>query len=155
MKIAIASDHAGYELKEDLKRFLTEKGDQFFDFGTVGTDSVDYPDFAKEVANAVAFGQFERGILVCGSGIGMAMAANKVKGIRAAVCNDLECASLSRKHNDANILALGSRLVAQGQAEKIVELWLSTNFEAGRHVGRVNKIAQIENDQKDSRLGGD
>lgn len=147
MKIAIASDHAGYELKEDLKLFLAGGGHQFFDFGTDSLVSVDYPDFAKEVASAVASGRFERGILVCGSGTGMAMAANKVKGIRAAVCNDLECASLSRKHNDANVLALGSRLIDSGKAEEIVELWLSTNFEAGRHIKRIDKINDIENSQ--------
>ncbi len=147
MKIALASDHAGFKLKEEIKNFLIEIGHEIFDFGTDSIASVDYPDFALAAAKAVSSEDFERAILVCGSGIGMAMSANKVHGIRAAACNDLECAVLSRKHNDANILTLGSRLIDLAKAKGIIETWLSEEFEGGRHERRIEKMTDIENER--------
>ncbi len=144
MKIAIGSDHAGYELKEKIKQFLKEENLEFFDAGTNNSDSVDYPDYAERVAEAVAAGEFDRGIIVCGSGIGVAMTANKIPGIRAAVCNDLESARLSREHNDANVLAVGGRVIDEKKAKEIVDLWLKTKFIGGRHLKRLEKIAKLE-----------
>lgn len=150
MRIAIGADHAGYELKELLKHALDELRTPYKDFGTESDDSVDYPDYAGRVANAVADGEFDRGILVCGTGIGMAMAANKVDGIRAAPVMDLESARLSREHNNANILALGSRVTPPERALDIVRLFLKTGFEGGRHERRLVKIATLEQQpQKD------
>lgn len=148
LKIAVASDHAGFELKEELKEFLGEQGHEVFDFGTNGLDSVDYPDFAQKAAGAVSLGRFDKAVLICGSGIGMAMAANKVTGVRAANCNDLKCALLSRQHNDANVLTLGSRLVDLETAKEIVLVWLGTEFEGGRHLTRISKMAEIESAKK-------
>ncbi len=144
MKIAIGSDHAGYELKEKIKSELHRRGIQLSDAGTNSTDSVDYPDFAHAVAESVASGQAERGILVCGSGIGMSIAANKVPGVRAANVSTEYEAQMSREHNDANVLALGARIVDDESAFKIVETWLNSEFSGGRHQRRVDKIAQIE-----------
>jgi ribose 5-phosphate isomerase B len=144
MMIAIGSDHAGFELKEKIKSELARQGFHLTDAGTSSTASVDYPDFAKAVGESVARGESERGILVCGSGIGMAIAANKVPGVRAAnVSSELE-AQLSREHNDANVLALGARLLGEGTAFKIIETWLRTAFAGGRHQRRVDKIAGLE-----------
>ncbi|MGB9840814.1 ribose 5-phosphate isomerase B [Thermovenabulum sp.] len=147
MKIAVASDHGGYELKEKVVEFLKEKGYDFQDFGTFSKESVDYPDMALIVAEKVAKGEFERGILICGTGIGISIAANKVKGIRAALCNDVYSARMSRLHNDANILAMGGRVIGPGLALLIVEEWLKTPFEGGRHKVRVDKITKYEQGQ--------
>lgn len=140
MRIAIGADHAGYILKDHLQARLAEAGHELRDFGAHSADSVDYPDFAAEVARAVADGSAERGILVCGSGIGMAIAANRHRGIRAAACADLYSARLCREHNDANVLTLGSRIVAPPLAEAIVDLFLATPFAGGRHQRRVAKL---------------
>ena len=142
--IAIGSDHAGYSLKERLKTWLAADGHRVVDHGTHSTESVDYPDYAAVVAEAVRAGDAERGVLVCGSGIGMAMAANKVAGVRAVVAADRTVARLSRQHNDANVLALGARLTAAGQALDVVQAWLATPFEGGRHARRVDKLAQLD-----------
>jgi ribose 5-phosphate isomerase B len=144
MRIAVGADHAGLELKEVVKQALDELRTPYKDFGTHSEDSVDYPDYAARVAQAVADGEFDRGILVCGTGIGMAMAANKIDGIRAAPIVDLESARLSREHNDANVLTLGARVTQPERALDIVRLFLKTNFEGGRHGRRVQKIAALE-----------
>ena len=142
--IAVGADHAGFPLKEELKAWLAPRGHRVLDFGTHSTDSVDYPDYAAAVAHAVIGGQAERGVLVCGSGIGMAMAANKVPGIRAAVCGDPRAAELSREHNDANVLALAGRTTAREQAIAILEAWLAAAFQGGRHARRIEKLAALE-----------
>jgi ribose 5-phosphate isomerase B len=144
MHVAIGADHAGFQLKDALKRILNEMSVTYQDFGTSSAMSVDYPDFAQAVAKGVASGQFDRGILICGSGIGMAIAANKVTGIRAAPVVDTETARLSREHNDLNILTLGARFVPESRARDIVRIFLQTPFEAGRHAKRVGKIHQLE-----------
>ena len=144
MKIAAGSDHAGYRLKEHLVRLVEAQGHQVTDLGTRSEDSVDYPDFAAAVASEVAAGRADRGLLVCGTGVGVAIAANKVDGIRAATCNDLYTSRLSRAHNDANVLTLGARVVGEGLAEDIVRTFLATEYEAGRHQRRVEKIHAIE-----------
>lgn len=142
--IAVGADHAGFPLKEEVKAWLATRGHRVLDFGTHSTDSVDYPDYAAPVAHAVIGGQAERGVLVCGSGIGMAMAANKVPGVRAAVCGDPRAAALSREHNDANVLALAGRTTPGDQAIAIVEAWLAAGFLGGRHASRVEKLAALE-----------
>lgn len=142
--IAIGSDHAGYLLKADIIKFLKDKGYEVKDFGTNGPESVDYPDFGRAVAEAVAGGECEKGILICGTGIGISIAANKVPGIRAALCTDSFMAKMCRQHNDANIIAIGERVVGPGVALDIVETWLDTEFLGGRHQNRVNKITDIE-----------
>ncbi|MDI3504547.1 MAG: ribose 5-phosphate isomerase [Candidatus Cloacimonadota bacterium] len=142
MKLAIASDHAGYELKEALKRALPEH--EFSDYGTNSKASMDYPDTGFPAARAVAKGECEMGILICGSGIGMSITANKVPGIRAALCSNTDVARLSRKHNNANILVLAGRFTAKEYALEIVKEWLKTPFEGGRHLNRLNKIHQGE-----------
>ena len=144
MKVAIGCDHGGLHLKEDIKSLLADGGYEVTDFGTNSTDSVDYPDIAVPVANAVANGEFDRGILICGTGIGIGIAANKVKGIRAALCHDTFSAHASREHNNANILTMGERIIGPGLARDIVKIWLTTQFEGGRHERRVAKIADIE-----------
>jgi ribose 5-phosphate isomerase B len=144
MKVALGADHAGFQLKDHIKRVLDELGIAYEDFGTSSGQSVDYPDFAQAVANGVSTGRFDRGILVCGSGIGMAIAANKVAGVRAAAVGDTESARLSREHNDLNVLALGARLTPESRARDIVRTFLQTPFEGGRHANRVNKIHGIE-----------
>ena len=144
MKIALGADHAGFEEKERLKPLLKELGVEFEDFGAVSTDSVDYPDFAANVAHKVAGGEFDRGLLVCGSGTGMAIAANKVRGIRAAVAWNEETAKLAREHNDANILALGARTTRAEEIPKIVRAWIDAKFAGGRHEKRVEKIGELE-----------
>ncbi len=138
MKIALASDHAGFELKEAVKNFLT--GHDVTDFGTDNSDSMDYPDTGFPAAKAVASGECERGILICGSGIGMSIVANKVTGIRAALCQTVQFAELSRKHNNANVLVLSGRFISRYLAKDIVEAWLTTDFEGGRHQKRLDKI---------------
>ncbi|MGD9681242.1 MAG: ribose 5-phosphate isomerase B [Candidatus Obscuribacterales bacterium] len=138
--LALGSDHAGYNTKEAIKQVLAAAGVEFKDFGTHSTESCDYPDFARAVAEAVSEGEFERGILCCGSGIGVSMVANKVRGVRAAVCHDENSAELSRLHNDANILCLGERTTPGDSIPGIVSKWLDTAFEGGRHQRRVDKF---------------
>lgn len=140
IKIAIGSDHGGFDYKASIIKALQDKGYDVVDMGTYSPESCDYPIIAKKVARAVAKGDFEKGILVCGTGIGMSMAANKVKGIRAAVCGDTFSARATRAHNNANILCLGQRVVGEGLALDIVDIWLATKFEGGRHERRVNMI---------------
>jgi ribose 5-phosphate isomerase B len=140
MRIALGSDHAGVALKEEVKRLLDQRGVAYTDFGTHSTESVDYPDFATTVAAEVASGRFDRGILACGSGIGMAIAANKIAGIRAAPAQDVTAARLSREHNNANVLALGERLTSPEMARRIVDVFLDTPFAGGRHARRVDKL---------------
>jgi ribose 5-phosphate isomerase B len=144
MKIAVGSDHAGLELKEYIKGILPAGEYEVTDVGTHSPESVDYPDFGFEVARRVAAGEADRGILICGTGIGMSIAANKVKGIRAALVYDLYTAAQSRRHNDANVLVLAGRITGKGLAEEIVKTWLSTEFEGGRHLGRLRKIEAFE-----------
>ena len=144
MRIALGADHAGVALKESIKSLLDERGDTYTDFGTSGADPVDYPDYAIKVAREVASGAYDRGLLFCGSGIGMAIAANKIPGIRAASVVDEVSTRLSREHNDANVLALGERLTPADQAGKLVEVFLDTPFSGGRHERRVAKIAQLD-----------
>tara|TARA_B100000941_G_scaffold102680_1_gene71880 strand:- start:25 stop:462 length:438 start_codon:yes stop_codon:yes gene_type:complete len=139
-KISLASDHAGFKLKENIKKSLKKKRITVIDLGPKTDSSVDYPDFAKKVARSVASKKSNIGILVCGSGTGMAMSANKIKKIRAAVCYNRASTSLSRKHNNANILALGSRLTKKSNAIKLVKIFLSTKFEGGRHLRRIKKV---------------
>lgn len=144
MKLAIGSDHAGFKLKEKIKAQLLAEGHELVDLGCHSTDSTDYPDYGYAVSRAVARGEFEKGILVCSTGIGMSMTANKVAGIRAALCHDLFTAEMSRKHNDANVLALGASCVGEKLGVEIVETWLASPFEGGRHQRRVNKIMARE-----------
>lgn len=144
MHVALGADHAGFQLKDTLKRVLDELGATYKDFGTTTAASVDYPDFAQAVAQGVARGEFDRGILVCGSGVGMAIAANKVPGIRSAQVVDADTAQLAREHNDLNVLALGARVTPESRAREIVRAFLQTPFEGGRHLNRVKKIHGIE-----------
>ena len=139
-KICISSDHAGFKLKESIKDFLINKNISIIDLGPINEDSVDYPDYAKKVSNRVKSKKSDIGILVCGSGTGMAISANKIKGIRAAVCHNLKSTRLSRQHNDANIIAIGSRLTKRNTALQLVFIFLETKFEGGRHLRRVKKI---------------
>ncbi|KXG76245.1 ribose 5-phosphate isomerase B [Thermotalea metallivorans] len=148
MKIALGSDHGGFHLKEMIKRYLEERGIGYRDFGTNSTESVDYPEFGMKVAEAVVSGEYDRGIVCCGTGIGISISANKVPGVRCAVVSDTYSAQMSREHNNANILALGERVVGAGLALKIVEVWLETEFAGGRHERRVNQIGDIEKKYK-------
>lgn len=143
-KIAVGADHGGYELKNLIVEHLRQSGYAVQDFGTHGPESVDYPDYAYQVARAVAAGEYDLGILICGTGIGMSIAANKIVGVRAAACSDTYSARMSRLHNNANILCLGGRVLGPGLALDIVDVWLSTEFEGGRHARRVEKIRQME-----------
>jgi len=145
MKIAIGSDHGGFKLKEYLVKYLRKKGHTVKDFGTYSKQSCDYPVYSYKVAKAVSSGKAKTGILVCKTGIGSAIVANKVKGVRAAVCNSLLSAEMSRRHNDANVLVFGSRFVNMKNASRITQLWLKTKFEGGRHKRRVDEIKDIEN----------
>lgn len=144
MKIAIASDHGGNNLRKEIKGLLEQKGFEYTDFGPSDDHSVDYPDYATPVAEGVASGEFDKGILICGTGIGMSIAANKVKGIRCALVHDTFSAKATRCHNDSNVIAMGERVIGAGLALEIVDTWLSTDFEGGRHERRVSKIAEIE-----------
>lgn len=144
MKIALGADHAGYPMKEHLALFLRDLGHDVEDLGTHSEESVDYPDFAADVARSVASGESERGVMVCGTGIGVAMAANKVDGVRAANCNDLFAARMCRAHNDANVLTLGGRVVGPSLAEEIVRTFLETGWDGGRHGQRIEKIHALE-----------
>ena len=142
--LAIGSDHGGFALKQEIMEHLREKGIAYKDFGTDSADSCDYPIYGEAVARAVASGECERGICICGTGIGISIAANKVKGIRAALCGDCFSADMARRHNDANILALGARTLGSGLALRIVDTFLETEFEGGRHARRVGLIHEIE-----------
>lgn len=140
MDIAVACDHAGFQLKEQLKNYLLSIGHEVNDVGTFSEESVDYPDFGRKAAMLVSQGDVQRAVLICGSGTGMAMTANKVKGVRAANCTTVDCAVLSVQHNDANVLCLGARFIDFDQAKSIIEAWLLAVFEGGRHARRVEKI---------------
>ena len=144
--IAIGSDHGGYLLKEEIKKHLKEKGYEFKDFGTDSTASCDYPVYAEKVCRAVQSGECEKGILICGTGIGMSMCANKCKGIRAAVCGDHFSVEFTRKHNNANVLCLGARVIGAGVAMQLVDIFLTTEYEGGRHEKRVEMMMQLENE---------
>jgi len=146
VRIAIGSDHAGFRLKEHLKQVLKEDGHEVEDLGTHSEEPVDYPPICAAVGRAVAAGRAERGIVLGGSGQGEQLAANKVRGVRAALCNDLYTARLSREHNDANVLSVGGRVVGEGLADEILRLWLATPFGGGRHARRVGQITDIENE---------
>ena len=143
--IALGCDHAGFELKEAIRKYLDEKNIEYKDYGTYSEDSVNYPEFADKVAHAVADGKAEKGILCCGTGIGISIAANKVKGIRASVCTDEFCTEMTRRHNDANILCLGGRVIDTEKAVKLADIFLNTGFDGGKHLIRVNQITDIEN----------
>jgi ribose 5-phosphate isomerase B len=144
MNVAIGADHGGFDLKEKISVWLSDNGHNVKDFGCESTESVDYPQFGASVARSVAVGESELGILVCGSGVGMSMTANKIPGIRAALCNDAVCAEYSRRHNDANVLAMGGRVVAPDKAIEIVQIFLTSRFEGGRHARRVDQIMDLE-----------
>lgn len=147
MRIAIGNDHVGFEMKKEIAAFLAEKGHEVVNFGTDSTERTDYPIYGKRVAEAVASGQCDCGILICGTGVGISLAANKVRGIRAVVCSEPYSARLSKQHNNTNILAFGARVVGIELAKMIVDQWLSAEFEGGRHQRRVDMIAEIEAEQ--------
>ena len=144
MRIAIASDHAGFKLKEAVKGFIRELGHEYHDFGPGDTEAVDYPDFAFKVADTIIKGESEQGILICGSGIGMSITANKINGIRAALCHDVFSAKSARAHNDANVLCMGERVIGLGLAREIVNAYFSTGFDGGRHSRRLEKLHSRE-----------
>ncbi len=146
MKIAIGCDHAGFGLKEEIVNLLNALEIEVVDCGTNGTGSVDYPDFGKKVSQLVSSGEIEKGILICGTGLGMSMVANKFPNVRASLCNDLFTARMSRLHNDANILVMGGRVIGKDLAAEIVRTWFSTPFEGERHMRRLHKIREIEED---------
>lgn len=147
LKVALGADHGGYQLKEEIKSLLDSMGISYQDFGCDCDSSVDYPDYASPVAEKVASGEFDRGILICGTGIGMSIAANKVKGIRCALVHDCFTAKATREHNDSNVLAMGARVIGPGLAGEIVKIWLQTDYEGGRHQRRLDKIAALEQSQ--------
>jgi len=144
MKVAIASDHGGTQLRQEIKNLLDELEISYEDFGCDCSTSVDYPDYALPVAKKVASGEFDRGILICGTGIGMSISANKVKGIRCALVHDVFTAKVTREHNDSNVLAMGERVIGPGLAREIAKAWLTSNFEGGRHANRIGKITEYE-----------
>lgn len=144
MTIAIGCDHAGIELKKEILSLLNELQIRYIDFGTDTSASVDYPDFGEKVSDAISSGKIEKGILICGTGIGMSIVANKFPGVRASLCNDLFTAKMSRLHNDANILVMGGRIIGKDLAKEIVRTWVSTPFEGDRHCRRLEKIQKIE-----------
>jgi ribose 5-phosphate isomerase B len=148
VRVALACDHAGYLLKEALKAFLHEEGHEVLDLGTDSEEMVDYPDYSAAAARAVVEGRADRGIVLGGSGQGEQLAANKVRGVRAALCNDLYLAELSRRHNDANVLTIGGRIVAPALAKEIVRVWLATPFDGGRHARRLEQVAEIERGER-------
>ena len=145
--IAIGCDHGGFELKEHIIKHLAETGVEYKDYGTYSEDSIDYPDCAKPVCKAIQDGTATAGILICGTGIGISMAANKHKGIRAALCGDVYSAKMTKMHNDANVICLGGRVTGRELAFMIIDTWLATEFEGGRHAARIKKIHEIENAQ--------
>ena len=144
--IAIGSDHGGYALKQEIMKHLEDRGLEYIDFGTYSSDSCDYPQYGAAVGRAVASGSCERGILICGTGIGISISANKIHGVRAALCGDCFSAEMTRRHNDANIVAFGARVVGPGLALKIVDTFLDTEFEGGRHARRVEQMMALEED---------
>lgn len=144
MRISVASDHRGFQIKEQIVELLREKGHEVDDSGTSGPESVDYPDFAAIVAKKISDQSADRGILICGTGIGMAIAANKFKGVRAAPCTDEVTAEISRRHNDLNVLCLSADLISPRTVERMIETWISTEFEGGRHLRRIEKITALE-----------
>lgn len=144
MKLAIASDHGGFSLKDTIVKLLQSKGVEYLDLGVSSEESVDYPDFAVQVAEKVSRGEVDAGILVCGTGIGMAIAANKFKGVRAAVVTDVYTAQMSKEHNNANVIALGGRVLDEAQAKEMVSAWLEAKYEGGRHERRLQKIKELE-----------
>lgn len=144
MKVILGSDHAGYKLKQYIKEVLTSLHIEFDDIGASSEDSTDYPDYAAKVAEAVSEGKYERGLLLCGTGIGMSIMANKFPGVRASLCYDIETARLSRAHNDANVLIIGGRTTNEKTAADMVNMWFATEFEGGRHQRRLDKISDIE-----------
>ena len=143
MKIVVGSDHAAYELKEAIKEKLIGEGHEVIDVGCDSAESVDYPKYGHAVGRAVASGEAERGIAVCGSGIGISIACNKVPGIRAALCTSVEMAEMSRRHNNANVVCMGARMISQELAFDIVDAWMTTDFEAGKHLRRINELEDI------------
>lgn len=145
MKVAVGCDHGGLQLKDEIKRVLNELSFEIMDVGSTCSDSVDYPNYAIPVAEMVRDGEVDRGILICGTGIGMSIAANKVNGIRCALVHDVFSAKATRQHNDSNVLAMGQRVIGAGLASEIVKVWLETEFEGGRHAQRLEKVAQYEN----------
>ncbi|HIS44093.1 MAG TPA: ribose 5-phosphate isomerase B [Candidatus Scatomorpha merdigallinarum] len=142
--LAIGSDHGGFALKQEIMKHLTERGIEYHDYGTYSEESCDYPEYGEATARAVASGECDRGIVICGTGIGISLAANKVHGIRCALCGDCYSAEMTRRHNDANMLALGARVLGEGLALKIVDTFLDTPFEGGRHARRIEKLMAIE-----------
>ncbi|MCD7950818.1 MAG: ribose 5-phosphate isomerase B [Erysipelotrichaceae bacterium] len=147
MKIAVACDHGGFRLKNVLIQELQNQGYEVVDFGTYNEDSCDYPDYAVKAARAVASGDCEKGVVVCGTGIGVSITCNKVHGIRCALCHDVFSAKATRAHNDANMLAMGQRVIGEGLAVEILNAWLNTEFEGGRHVQRIEKMMKIEGEE--------
>jgi len=143
MKLVVGSDHAAYELKEAIKEKLIKEGHEVIDVGCDSTESVDYPKYGHAVGRAVASGEAERGIAVCGSGIGISIACNKVPGIRAALCTSVEMAEMCRRHNNANVVCMGARMISQELAFQIIDTWMTTDFEAGKHLRRINEIEDI------------
>ena len=143
--IAIGSDHGGFELKEHIKKHLEERSLEYKDFGCYDENSVDYPDIAKKVCNAINSGDADKGILVCGTGIGISIAANKIDGIRAAHCHDVYSAEMTKRHNNANVICMGGRVIGRELAFKIIDAWLDAEFEGGRHQKRIDKIHALEN----------
>ena len=144
MKIVVGSDHAAYELKEAIKEKLISEGHEVIDVGCDSTESVDYPKYGHAVGRAVASGEAERGIAVCGSGIGISIACNKVPGIRAALCTSVEMAEMCRRHNNANVVCMGARMISQELAFDIIEKWMTTDFEGGKHLRRINEIEDLD-----------
>ncbi len=142
--IVVGSDHGGFELKQAVLDVLRQRGIECSDYGTAGTESVDYPDFASKVAGAVSRGEADSGVLICGTGIGMSITANKFPGVRAALVHDEFTAQMAKEHNNANVLVMGGRVLSPDQGRKFVEIWLDTQFEGGRHQNRLDKIAAIE-----------
>ena len=153
MKISLGADHAGFELKEKIKKLLLQQGIEVNDRGTHSSEAVDYPDYARKVAEEVADHDADLGILVCGSGIGMSIAANKVAGVRAALCHEGYSARQSREHNDANVLSLAARFTPPDEIDKIVKAWLAAKFDGGRHLRRVEKITEIEKEELEKHAG--
>ncbi len=151
-KFVIASDHGGLALKEAISAYLREKNVEICDLGTMNDDSVDYPDYGIKVARAVSLGEADRGILICGTGIGMSIVANKFPGIRAALITDEFTAQMSKEHNDANIIVMGGRVLSSAQAQKMVQIWLEASYEGGRHQRRLDKIANLEDDIRSGSL---
>lgn len=151
MKIVLGSDHAGFELKADLRDYLVEQNIAIFDMGVAEEIPADYPEIARAVAEKISQKEFERGILICGSGIGMSIVANRFPGVRAALCHDLYTARMSREHNDANLLVLGGRLIGKGLAREMIKVWLESVFQGGNHQRRLDQIESLDKEMKERR----